>query len=122
MGKGHGRVGRDILELLRLNKAMGASALAVMIYRTEAELKAREPFTTNAERASVRRALANLQKQGVVVKLGNLFHCERCSYANRENAVSIIGKHVKAFGKGFLRDRPDLARLYTDSLVEAHQK
>jgi hypothetical protein len=117
MSKGHGRVERDILELLKLNKDMGAPALAVFVYRTDAELQTGERFATEAERASVRRALANLQKQGLVVKLGHMFRGERCSYANRETAVAIINDGVKKFGKGFLQDRPDLARLYVDSLV-----
>ena len=121
MSKGHGWVERTILELLKVNGAMGAPALATMVYRTDAELQDGEWFATNAERASVRRALANLQKQGLVVKLGNMFRGERCSYADRETAVSIISDGVKAFGKGFLSGRPDFARLYTDSLFDNRQ-
>ena len=121
MSKGHGRVERAVLEMLKLNNQMGAPALAAMVYRTDAELQTGERFVSNAERAAVRRALASLQKQGLVVKLGNMFHGERCSYANRENAVAIISNGVKAFGKEFLRDRPDLARLYVDSLFDARQ-
>jgi hypothetical protein len=121
MSKGHGRVERAVLELLEVNKSMGAPALAVMVYRTDAELQAGEWFASNAERAAVRRALANLQKQGSVVKLGHMLRGERCSYADRENALAIIRNGVKAFGNEFLSDRPKLARLYTDSLFDTQQ-
>ena len=118
MSKGHGRAERAILELLKLNKAMSAPDLAAMVYRTQDELQAGEWLASNAERTSVRRALTSLQKQGSVVKLGNMFHGKHCSYANRETAVSIIANGVKAFGKEFLEGRPVFARLYTDSLID----
>ena len=119
MSKGHERVQRAILELLELNKAMSAPDLAAMVYHTQDELQAGEWFASNAERTSVRRALTSLQKQGSVVKLGNMFHGKHCSYANRETAVSIIANGVKAFGKEFLEGRPVFVRLYTDSLIGA---
>ena len=121
MSKGHGRVERAILELLKLNKAMSTPDLAAMVYRTQDELQADEWFASDAERSSVRRALSSLQKHGSVVKLGNMFHGQHCSYANRETAVSIIANGVKAFGTEFLAGRPVFARLYTDSLIDAHQ-
>jgi hypothetical protein len=121
MSKGHGRIERAILELLKLNKTMTAPALAAFVYRSDDEIQGGDLYATEAERAAVRRALGSLQKQDLVVKLGNLFQGERCSYAGRETAVAIISDGVKAFGKGFLSDRPDFARLYTDSLFDTRQ-
>jgi hypothetical protein len=98
---------------------MSSPDLAAMVYRTQDELQAGEWLASNAERTSDRRVLTSLQKQGSVVKLGNIFHGKHCSYANRETAVSIIANGVKAFGKDFLEGRPVFVRLYTDSLIGA---
>jgi hypothetical protein len=133
MSKGHGWVERAVLELLQQNQWLGAPTLTSLIYRTEAELLADDWFATTSERASVRRALANLQKQGHVVKLGHLKrslpafrkqdlvlgntpHKERCSYANRETAIAIVSHHVRSYGEDSLwRWHPHLARLYAES-------
>ena len=133
MSKSHGWVERAVLELLQQNEWLGAPTLTSLIYRTDAELQAGEWFVTASERASVRRALANLQKQGHVVKLGHLKrslpafrkqdlvlgntpHKERCSYANRETAIAIVSRHVWSYGKDSLWHwHPHLARLYAES-------
>jgi hypothetical protein len=89
MSKGHGHVERSILELLRVNEHLDAPGLAELHYQTSPELptyrdseELREP--TAAELSAVRRALVKLRKQGAVVKLGNVFYGERCSYALAE--------------------------------------
>ena len=84
MSKGQGRVERDILELLRLNEHMSALRLAVLVYQDGGDGR---PVTAS-EHSAVRRALLKLQKQGTVFKLGNMFD-ERCSYADREHAITI---------------------------------
>ena len=121
MSKGHGRVERAILELLKLNKTMTAPALAAFVYRSGDEIQGSDLYATEAERAAVRRALGSLQKQDLVVKLGNLFQGERCSYADRETAVAIIRNGVQAFGKSFLADHPKFASLYAVSCVESRR-
>ena len=83
MSKGQGQ--RDILELLRLNEHMSALSLAALVYQDDGGAK---PVTAS-EHSAVRRALLKLQKQGTVFKLGNMFHGERCSYADREHAIAI---------------------------------
>lgn len=50
---------------------------------------------TPAQRAAVRRALSKLQKRGLVVKLGSRYPGERCSYADREHALTIVRKEVQ---------------------------
>jgi hypothetical protein len=60
----------------------------------------------SAASAAVRRALSKLQKRGLVVKLGNKFHGERCSYADREHALAIVRKEVQHFGLQSLHDYP----------------
>jgi hypothetical protein len=47
---------------------------------------------TPAHRAAVRRTLSRLQKRGLVVKLGNMYPDERCSYADREHTLAIVRK------------------------------
>jgi hypothetical protein len=133
LSKDHGWVERAVLDLLQQNEWLGAPTLTSLIHRTDAELQAGEWFVTASERASVLRALATLQKQGHVVKLGHLkrslptlrkqdlvlgntFHKERCFYANRETTIAVVGHHVRSYGEDSLRRwHPHLARLYAES-------
>ncbi len=115
MSKGPGRIERAIVDLLEVNKHMSARALAAMVYQTDDELATGRRPVTAAENAAVRRALSNLQKRGAVVKLGHIFHGERCSYASRAHALVIAAEGGSAFGPGFLKDHPALARLVAEA-------
>jgi len=108
MSRGPGHVERDILTVLRLNEHVSAPDLAVLVFQDGPNF---EP-PTPSQYTSVRRALARLQKRGEVIKLGNMFQNERCSYANRATAVDIIGRGVEAFGRSFFQDRADLLDLW----------
>jgi hypothetical protein len=118
MSKGPGHVERTIIELLAVNKTMTAPILAAFVYQDEAQLKAGGAPVTASQLASVRRALAKLQKQGQVIKLGHMIRHERCSYASPATARAIIHKGIRAFGSGFLEDRPDLARFYAEPVTD----
>ena len=73
---------------------------------------------TAAQRQAVRRALSKLQKRGLAVKLGNMFHGERCSYADREHALAIVRKDVQHFGLQSLRHYPRrVQELYADEIA-----
>jgi hypothetical protein len=85
---------------------MDAIALAAGVFQDKPE----RPITAS-EHASVRRALSRLQKQGAVVKLGNLYQGERCSYASTEHARAIVREAVDAFGPLFFEGRTHLANL-----------
>jgi len=108
MSRGLGRVERDILTLLERNTHLSAPVLSALIYQ--------EPATVS-QYSAVRRALARLQKRGLVVKLGSLFHGERCSCANRGNATAIVVRMAKSFGNSSLGHHPQLARLHAEEMA-----
>jgi len=108
MSRGLGRVERDILTLLERNTHLSAPVLSALIYQ--------EPATVS-QYSAVRRALARLQKRGLVVKLGSLFHGERCSYANRANAAVIAARTARELGESALDYYPQLAQLYAQEMT-----
>ncbi len=68
----------------------------------------------------MRRALSRLQKRGLVLKLGNKFHGERCSYADREHALASLRKQVQHFGLQSLSHYPRrVQELYADEIRRA---
>jgi hypothetical protein len=122
MSRGYGWLERAILDLLHLNEHLSAPILAGMAYTAYAP-DAPDPTPdeaidpTPAQQQAVRRALSKLQKRGLVVKLGNRFHGERCSYADREHALAIVRKEVRHFGLQSLGRYPRRVReLYADEI------
>ena len=94
MGRGPGWLERAILDLLGINEYLSAPLLAAKAYTADAPDAPDPPpdeaiDPTPAQRAAVRRALSKLQKRGLVVKLGSRYPGERCSYADREHALTI---------------------------------
>lgn len=99
-------VEQGILDALRQVEHMSAPNLARTIYDVD------EP--TPAQRSAVRRALAVLQRNGQVVKLGNLFHGERCSYAVPETALAVLRRLVEGLGPEILAIDKRLARFFAE--------
>ena len=103
MGRGPGWLERAILDLLGINEYLSAPLLAAKAYTADAPDAPDPPpdeaiDPTPAQRAAVRRALSKLQKRGLVVKLGSRYPGERCSYADREHALTIVRKEVQHLG------------------------
>jgi len=122
MSRGFGWLERAVLDLLHRNEHMAAPELAAIAYAADAPdappaAPERVPPPTAAQQQAVRRALSNLQKRGLVVKLGHLFNGERCSYADREHALLIARKYVRCFGNQALGDHRRLAELYADNIA-----
>jgi len=107
MSRGHGRIEREILALLAVNRTMTAPILAAFVYQDE---PGSQPIT-RAQLSAVRRALSKLQKSDEVVKLGNMFQNERCSYASRAKAVEIVEQGYRMMGRSFFEGHPELVRL-----------
>ena len=108
MSRGPSWLERAILDLLHLNEYLSAPLLAAKVYAAYAPDAPDPPpdeaiDPTPAQRSAVRRALSRLQKRGLVVKLGSRYPGERCSYADREHALTIVRKEVQHLGLQSLR-------------------
>ena len=123
MGRGPGWLERAILDLLGINEYLSAPLLAAKAYTAYAPDAPDPPpdeaiDPTPAQRAAVRRALSKLQKRGLVVKLGSRYPGERCSYADREHALTIVRKEVQHLGLQSLRHYPRrVQELYADEIA-----
>jgi hypothetical protein len=123
MGRGPGWLERAIRDLLRRNEYLSAPLLAAKAYTAYAPDAPDPPpdeaiDPTPAQRAAVRRTLSRLQKRGLVVKLGNMYPGERCSYADREHTLAIVRKDVQHFGLQSLRYYPRrVQELYADAIA-----
>jgi len=127
MSRGPGWLERAILDLLRMNAYLSVPLLASKAYAAYAPDAPDPPpdiaiDPTRAQEVVVRRALSRLQKRGLVVKLGSMYPGERCSYANREQALAIVRKEVQHFGLRSLSHYPRQVReLYANGHGHGHE-
>ena len=111
MSKGPGRIERSIVKLLASNDHVDAKTLAAYVYQ---DMLPTKPVITKAQYSSVRRVLSRLQKKGAVIKFRCIFYGERYSYANKENAFTLLQRMVKSLGHYPVFDHPDLLAFYKE--------
>lgn len=117
MSRGLGRIETAIIDLLKANQHLSSRLLAVFVYQNDETLESGGRPPSRAESSTVRRALASLQAKQLIIKIGHLFHGERCSYATPENAIKIAQKYVEGFGTQGLSEHPALLRVYVDHVA-----
>ena len=109
MSKGHGKVEAAILDVLTANAGDKFSSLelAVVIYEIAPDAQGRL-LVSAAQAAAVRRALANLKRQGKVFNLGR-FHdngkalgMPQTRWASRETAEVFVRRNLAAFGPKYV--------------------
>lgn len=103
MSRGLGSVQRGILAALEENKMMNVIELAWFIFDAQADANGKFNIT-DAQRASVARALAGLQRQGLAFPTYR--NARGWQWCLRNNAVAYVERLTHVFGNAAANDLP----------------